>query len=98
VETDKLLGIGSLYVVRPLAETTQPLLIGSIEGKEPEPVAWTNLAGPHTARVFNTSLGHWDDFENPAFKKLLVNCITWAIADPYPTGHPLEALLPAAVK
>jgi type 1 glutamine amidotransferase len=98
VELDKLIGNGSLYVVRPLVETAQPLLIGSVPEKEAEPVAWTNLAGPKKARVFNTTLGHWDDFENPAFKKLLVNGITWAIADPYPTGQPLDDLLPAAVK
>lgn len=98
VRVEKLIGNGSLYVVQPLAETAQPLLIGSIFAKEPEPVAWTNLAGPKRARVFNTTLGHWDDFENPAFSKLLVNGITWAIADPYPTGQPLDDLLPAAVK
>ena len=98
VQLNKLVGNGSLYVVQPLVETAQPLLTGSIFGKEPEPVAWTNLAGPKQARVFNTTLGHWEDFENPAFKKLLVNGITWAIADPYPTGQPIAELLPAAVK
>lgn len=98
VEMDKFVGNGSLYVVRPLTESTQPILIGSIPDKEPEPVAWTNLAGPKQARVFNTTLGHIEDFEQPAFRKLLVNGIAWAIADPYPTGQPLDDLLPAAVK
>jgi nicotinamidase-related amidase/type 1 glutamine amidotransferase len=95
VELEKLIGNGSLYVVRPLTETTQALVIGSIPGKEPEPVAWTNRAGPKQARVFNTTLGHIDDFDEPAFRKLLVNGILWAIADPYPTGEKLDDLLPA---
>jgi nicotinamidase-related amidase/type 1 glutamine amidotransferase len=98
VELHKLYGNGSLYIVRPLVDTAQPLLIGTVFAKDPEPVAWTNLAGPKKARVFNTTLGHWDDFKNPAFCKLLANGITWAIADPYPTGQPLDDLLPAAVK
>jgi nicotinamidase-related amidase/type 1 glutamine amidotransferase len=98
VDVDNLIGNGSLYVVRPLTDTTQPLLMGSVEGKEPEPVAWTNLAGPKQARVFNTTLGHIDDFQQPAFNKLLVKGITWAIADPYPTGENLDALLPPAGK
>ena len=34
--------------------------IGTIPGQEPEPVAWTNLAGPKQARVFFTSLGHME--------------------------------------
>ena len=98
VQVQKLVGNGSLYVVKPLVETAQTVLIGTIFAKDPEPVAWTNLAGPKQARVFNTTLGHWDDFENPAFKKLLANGITWAIAEPYPSGQDIDNLLPAAVK
>ena len=98
VEVDKLIGNGSLYVVQPLVETAQPLLIGSIFAKEPEPVAWTNLAGPKKARVFNTTLGHWEDFENPAFCKLLNNGLFWALAEAYPAGEDIDKLLPAAVK
>jgi type 1 glutamine amidotransferase len=98
VELAKFTSSGSLYKVRPLTETTTPLLIGSIPNAEPEPVAWTNLAGPKKARVFNTSLGHWDDFANPAFRKLLVNGIFWALDNPYPAGEKIDELLPAAVK
>ncbi len=77
VDLTKLLGNGSLYVTKPLAETATPILIGSIPGKDSEPVAWTNR--PETGnRVFYTSLGHVDDFKNPEFQKLLKNAISWA--------------------
>jgi type 1 glutamine amidotransferase len=70
-------------MVRPLAGTATPILIGNIPDKEPEPIAYTNLAGPKQARAFYTSLGHWQDFENPQFRKLLVNGIFWATEPPY---------------
>ena len=88
------MGNGSLYRVLPLAESTTPLLIGSIPNQQPEPVAWTNLAGPNKARVFNTTLGHPDDFQDPAFRKLLVNSLFWALDEPYPAGQDVEKLLP----
>lgn len=96
VEVEKLVGNGSLYQVKPLVETAQALLMGAIPDKEAEPIAWTNLAGPKKARVFFTSLGHEGDFQNPAFRKLLVNGVFWAIEDPYPVGQDLEKLLPSA--
>lgn len=98
IEVEKLIGNGSLYRVRPLVESTTLLLIGSVPDQQPEPIAWTNLAGPNKARVFNTTYGHPDDFQNPAFRKLLVNSIFWALDEPYPAGHDIDKLLPAAVK
>lgn len=83
VEVGELTGTGSLYLVRPLATTATPLLIGSVPEKEAEPIAWTNLAGKREARVFYTSLGHARDFENAQFRKLLVNGIFWAIEPQY---------------
>lgn len=70
----------SLYEVRPLGPETTPLLIGTIPGQEPEPVAWTHTY--HGGRIFYTSLGHRDDFKNEAFKKLLVNAVFWAMDKP----------------
>jgi len=67
---------GSLYKSRPLAPTTTALLMGSIPGKEPEPVAWVNTY--RGGRIFYTSLGHPDDFKSPAFLRLLTNGILWA--------------------
>ena len=79
VEPASLVGHGSLYKVSPLARTATPLLIGSIPGQEPEPVAWVNA--PATGnRVFYTSLGQMDDFQEPAFNRMLKNAIDWALA------------------
>jgi nicotinamidase-related amidase len=98
VAVEMLTGNGSLYRVRPLAASTTPILFGSIPNQEREPIAWTNLAGPKNARVFNTTLGHEGDFANPAFRKLLVNALFWALDEPYLIGQDIEKLLPAAVK
>jgi len=73
---------GSLYKVAPLGPTTLPLLTGAIDGKPAEPVAWVNLKG--NSRVFFTSLGHPDDFQNPSFKRLLRNGVFWALDRPAP--------------
>jgi type 1 glutamine amidotransferase/nicotinamidase-related amidase len=74
--------IGSLYKASPLTKSTKKLLIGTIPGKEPEPVAWTNRY--RKSRVFYTSLGHVDDFKNPQFRRMLVNAVFWAMDKPVP--------------
>ena len=79
VDGAKIVGHGSLYKVSPLAKTATPLLIGSIASQAPEPVAWTN-APASSGRVFTTSLGQIDDFQNPDFNRLLRNAIDWAVA------------------
>jgi len=79
VDLRQLEGNGSLYKVTPLAGSTTPVLIGSISGQKPEPVAWTNAPRSGQSRVFYTSFGHPADFENPAFQKLLLNGICWAL-------------------
>lgn len=68
---------GSLYKVSPLRDGTTPLLMGSIEGAGPEPVAWTHTYGD--SRIFYTSLGHKDDFREPAFVTMLRNAVLWAM-------------------
>lgn len=75
---------GSLYKVSPLAAGTQPLLFGKIPGQPAEPVAWINMH--NHARIFYTSLGHPQDFETAAFRKLLLNAVFWALDRPAPTG------------
>ncbi|MFO0953474.1 MAG: ThuA domain-containing protein [Isosphaeraceae bacterium] len=77
VDVSNLVGRGSLYKVSPLAVSATPLLVGTIPGQEAEPVAWTNLTSSG-GRVFYTTLGHVDDFSQPAFQRLLRNAITWA--------------------
>ena len=75
-------GHGSLYKVSPLAKSTTPLLIGSLSNEVQEPVAWVNQYGK--ARVFYTSLGHPEDFQEAPFRRLLSNALLWALEKPIP--------------
>ncbi|MFM9117128.1 MAG: ThuA domain-containing protein, partial [Planctomycetota bacterium] len=72
-------GRGSLYKVSPLEPSTTPLLMGTIPNHPAEPVAWTNEPRFGHSRVFYTSLGHAEDFKNPAFRQLLLNGICWTL-------------------
>ena len=79
IPVTKLPGNGSLYKVSPLEKGTTPLLIGAIVGEAPEPVAWTRLYGPKSARIFYTSLGHPEDFKSADFHHFLTNAVVWAL-------------------
>lgn len=68
---------GSLYLVSPIDKSAQILLVGSKEGNEQEPVAWTRQFGQ--SRVFYTSLGAPADFQMPVFQRMLNNAVTWAL-------------------
>ena len=70
---------GSLYKTSPLKPTAKLLLTGVIPDHPPEPLAWVHAAGPKSAPVFYTSLGHPEDFQQPAFRRLLLNAIVWAL-------------------
>jgi len=73
----------TLYRSRNLAPSVTPLLTGSIQGgQEREPVAWVNTA--QGRRVFYTSLGGPEDFQLPAFRRLLLNAVLWALKRPIP--------------
>ena len=91
---------GSLYKTSPVATNATVLLVGGISNAPPEPVAWThNYRG---GKIFYTSLGHLKDFENPAFRQLLVNAIHWAL-DLLPpkeklSGGLADALVPGTKK
>jgi type 1 glutamine amidotransferase len=74
---------GSLYKTAPLADGATALLVGTVAGQQPEPVAWT-FKRADGGRTFYTSLGHLDDFQQPAFVRLLVNGIHWAVGLPMP--------------
>lgn len=82
VDVSRMASNASLYQVSPIHESCTPLLVGSIPGQTPEPVAWTRLFGPKQARIFYTSLGHPDDFKEPQFRRLLLNAISWAAQKP----------------
>jgi type 1 glutamine amidotransferase len=71
---------GSLYKNSPLRERTKVLLMGTVEGHPPEPLAWTHeFKG---GRIFYTSLGHPNDFEDESFRSLLRNGMEWAMQKP----------------
>lgn len=69
----------TLYRNSPLPETSKPLLVGSVKGFPPEPVAWIRRTSSK-GKVFYTSLGHTEDFKKPAFNQLLKNAIEWCLA------------------
>lgn len=78
---------GSLYKCVDLAAGIRPLLEGlTTDGGKPVsmPIAWPHQFGK--SRVFYTSLGHADDFQQPAFKRLLVNALFWAADRPVPAA------------
>lgn len=66
---------GSLYKNPQIASDATVLLAGSIP-EHTEPVAWVRTN--RGARVFYTSLGHVDDFQQPSFLRLLVNALAWS--------------------
>jgi len=68
---------GSLYRNAPLPAGSTVLLMGSVTNFPAEPVAWTHSY--KGARIFYTSLGHPKDFENPSFRRMLVNAIYWTL-------------------
>jgi putative heme-binding domain-containing protein len=66
---------GSLYKNPKLAADVRVLLLGAM-GKESEPVAWVREKDGR--RVFYTSLGHAEDFQDETFLRLLSNGLAWA--------------------
>ena len=71
---------GNLYLVSPLLDPDAVVLIqGTADGKV-EPIAWTRTTSTEN-RVFYTSMGYPDDFDNAAFRTLLINGIHWALAE-----------------
>ena len=70
----ELSSAGSLYRNTPIAADTSLLMSASTDEHD-EPVTWTRThAG---GRVFYTSLGHQEDFEEPSFLRLLANAVLW---------------------
>ena len=77
----------SLYRVKDLAGNCRVILRGVIthEGvPQLIPVAWSRSY--RKSRVFYTSLGHVSDFQQPLFRRVLLNAVHWAARVPIP-GH-----------
>ena len=81
----KFVAGGSLYRNAPLPASSVVLLTGSVTNEPPEPVAWTHEY--NGARIFYTSLGHPKDFDNPSFRRMLVNAVFWTLNRPAPPGE-----------
>jgi len=78
IETTNFHSQSWLYRLNPLADSTTLLMKGRWSKDHPEePVAFTNTY--QGGRVFYTSLGHPDDFNNDSFCQLLVNAVFWTI-------------------
>ncbi|MDA7888347.1 ThuA domain-containing protein [Akkermansiaceae bacterium] len=70
---------GSLYTVKPLAQTTTVYLSGSAKGsKDDQPVAWS-FRRKDGGLSFYTSLGHVKDFESTQFPRLLKQATKWLL-------------------
>jgi putative membrane-bound dehydrogenase-like protein len=66
--------VGSLYKNSGLSADNVILLTGTIPAHS-EPVAWTRIQ--HGGRLFYTSLGHQEDFNDPNFLRMLANALFW---------------------
>ncbi|HJN82241.1 MAG TPA: ThuA domain-containing protein, partial [Verrucomicrobiota bacterium] len=77
-----------LYKNKPVASNVSVLMAGRLAGRDDisEPVAWTNEV--NGSRVFYTSLGGVGDFSLPAFQRLLLNGVLWALEKPIPPADP----------
>ncbi|MBI3414908.1 MAG: ThuA domain-containing protein [Verrucomicrobia bacterium] len=76
-----------LYKYRNHANTMTPLMTGRIEGRPDvvERVAWVYTG--NNRRVFYTSLGGPEDFQQPFFRRLLLNGVLWALNKPIPPAE-----------
>jgi type 1 glutamine amidotransferase len=68
----------SLYRNSPLPKASSALLVGSVKGFSPEPVAWVHRT-KFKGKVFYTSLGHEEDFQKESFQILLQNAVNWCM-------------------
>ena len=71
----KIISSSSLYKTAPLASDAKLLMVGSTP-QSSQPSAWTRVY--KGGRIFYTSLGSPEDFENPSFRRLLTNALFWA--------------------
>ncbi len=86
IDRGELRTTASLYKNHDLTPTTTVLMTGHVEGQgDVEPVAWTNIY--HGGRIFYTSLGGVDDFQAPAFRRLLLDAIYWGLDRQVPAAE-----------
>jgi type 1 glutamine amidotransferase/nicotinamidase-related amidase len=70
--------LNSLYKNRPLRSPgIQVLLLGTIPDRPSEPVLWINNRGK--GKVIYTSLGHWEDWKNEKFRRIMFNAVDYLL-------------------
>jgi uncharacterized protein len=80
-----------LYVIEKTWPKTKVLAtaVSPEEGHAVYPVVWTN--DYYGARVFGTSLGHQESWNDPVFQELLVRGFKWAVHKDSSTPSPAAA-------
>ncbi len=66
-----------LYKTGPVSEDAEVLMTGKIDGQEAQAVSW--YRNYQDSKIFYTSLGHWKDFEQEAFKSMLNRTVFWLL-------------------
>lgn len=79
IPTDWTTPTDELYVIDKVWPNSKVLAtaVSPEEGNEIYPVIWTNDF--HSARVFGTTLGHGETFDDPVFRDLLVRAFKWTV-------------------
>ena len=82
ISTDDFIGpvapLYSLYKNRPLrSDYIQVLLMGTIPDRPSEPVLWIN--NREKGEVIYTSLGHWEDWKNEKFRRIMFNAVDYLL-------------------
>ena len=67
---------GCLYRNTHISDDATLLMSGGTDEHD-EPVTWTRLH--RGGRIFYTSIGHQEDFEEPNFLRLLANAVLWCV-------------------
>lgn len=69
--------MGKLYK-NPHIAADDTVLLNAKSEDDAEPVAWARVRpAHHNQRVFYTSLGVPEDFDNPSFERMIANAILW---------------------
>ncbi|GIT38780.1 MAG: hypothetical protein Ct9H300mP7_7010 [Verrucomicrobiota bacterium] len=63
-------------------------MTGTLAGGTKSASRGRGRTSPKGSRIFYTSLGSVDDFGLPAFQRLLLNGILWALDEPVPPADP----------
>lgn len=79
VDTESYHSSGSLYFTLPIAENAVLFQVGSVMGRR-EPLTWLRK-NEWGGLVLYTGLGHWDDFADVRFRKMVGNAIQFLYAE-----------------